>query len=146
MRTAASTDRFEELEPFPSTPRTYTHDSDDNVEEFATANWREEEIFAPSRKHLICTIAGRSDTMSQSLGKLADEVRAMPDMLNHSVATLHATVEKSTASAEDNRKVVSRVQTLGDEVHELGITVGKLSDDCNVLVVYRKEILFICLH
>ena len=68
MKTAATSDRFEELEPIPTTPHTYTHDSDDNVEEFATANWREEEIYAPSRKHLICSIAGRSDTMSCSLG------------------------------------------------------------------------------
>ena len=125
MKTAATSDRFEEFEPFPTTPRTYTHDSDDNVEEFATANWREEEIYAPSRKHLICSIAGRSDTMSRSLGKLADEVRAMPDMLNQSVATLRATVEKSTPSAEENRRVVSRVQELGAEVQELGVTVGK---------------------
>ena len=52
MKTAATSDQYEELAHFSTTPRTYTHDSDDNVEAFATSNWKEEEIYAPSRKLL----------------------------------------------------------------------------------------------
>ena len=79
MTTAATEDVYEDNEPIPpATPAMYQHDSEDNIEEFSTANWREEGNFDASRKHLICSIAKRSDTMSRSLGHIADKVRAIP--------------------------------------------------------------------
>jgi len=129
MKTAATSDQYEsdqyeELAHFPTTLRTYTLDNDDNVEAFATENWKEEEIYAPNRKHLIYSIAGRADAMSRSLGQLADEVRALPETLNQSVATICSTVQKSEVAAEDNRSAIIKIQTLETEVKQLGAAVG----------------------
>jgi len=58
MATAAMTDVFKEEEPVPPvTPTMYHQDSEYNIEEFATANWREEGTFDALQKHLICSIA-----------------------------------------------------------------------------------------
>ena len=59
-----------------------------------------------------------------SLGRLADEVRAMPETVNQSVATLRSTVGKSEAATEENRRAAERVQKLGGEVQT---TVGNVT-------------------
>jgi len=78
----------------PATPAIYHHESKDNIEEFATASWREEDNFDASQKYLICSIARRSDTISRSLGYITDEVRAIPQSINQSIAQLRSIIDK----------------------------------------------------
>ena len=124
MKTAALDDRFEDNKPIPpATPAMYHHDSEDNTEEFDTANWREEGTFDVSRKHLICSIAKRSDTMSRSLGQIADEVKAIPQSINQSIAQLRSAIDKSTTATEKTTRSTARVRKLCDELDQLRGTV-----------------------
>jgi len=77
--------------------------------------------------------------MSRSLGWLADEVRAMPDTLNHSVVTICSTVEKSEAAAEENWRAVIQVQKLGAEVQKLGVAVEIATTTLTVNVTRATE-------